>query len=164
MNKVFKLGALFIISVFTFISCDEVEDMDIDGTATQEMAGDWYVKFTRDGDDIYSLGYQLISTYNTSANLNTEMWIDDHQHTWDFKVKSNVDYSNRTFSGTDLPSFGGYDVNVTITNGKIIDEGAITSGGNVTDSIYFDAEFSDDPGTVYTLSGYRRTGFAEDEH
>jgi hypothetical protein len=34
----------------------------------------------------------------------------------------------------------------------------------VTDSIYFEAEFSDDPGTTYQFTGYRRTGWPEDDH
>jgi hypothetical protein len=34
----------------------------------------------------------------------------------------------------------------------------------VTDSIYFEAEFSDDPGEIYQLAGYRRTRWHEDDH
>ncbi|WP_409187208.1 lipid-binding protein [Antarcticibacterium sp. 1MA-6-2] len=51
-----------------------------------------------------------------------------------------------------------------MTNGKVLLDAATTSGGNITDSIHMNVEFSDDPGTVYTLAGYRRTGFLEDEH
>ena len=32
------------------------------------------------------------------------------------------------------------------------------------DSISFNIEFSDDPGTIYRIEGFRRTGFLEDEH
>ena len=57
-----------------------------------------------------------------------------------------------------------YDITVNIANGKILPGAATSSGGNVTDSIYFQIEFSDDPGTLYDVAGYRRTGFLEDEH
>ena len=32
-----------------------------------------------------------------------------------------------------------------------------------SDKIYFEAEFSDDPGTIYQLVGYRYTGLAGDQ-
>ena len=52
-----------------------------------------------------------------------------------------------------------------ITNGKIIPGAATSTGGNVTDSIYFQINFSDDPDNlIYDVAGYRRTGFLEDEH
>lgn len=152
-----------MLALTMFISCDEGGDLDIGGTATQDMAGDWYVEFLVDGQDIYGLGYSLLSTYNTAANKNTEMWIDDHENTWAYKLKTSVDYANKTFSGTDLENQV-YDITATINDGKILKDAATTSGGNVSDSIYFEIEFSDQPGTIYQVTGYKRTGFPEDEH
>ena len=45
-------------------------------------------------------------------------------------------------------------------------EGDITTGGgNPTDGISFNIQFSDDDDNdTYTIKGYKRTGFAEDEH
>ncbi|MBL6644246.1 MAG: hypothetical protein ISP64_06440 [Flavobacteriaceae bacterium] len=41
----------------------------------------------------------------------------------------------------------------------------ITEGGNPTDGISFDIQFSDDDeNKTYSIRGYKRTGFAEDEH
>jgi hypothetical protein len=40
----------------------------------------------------------------------------------------------------------------------------LNSGGNKSDLISYKIEFSDDPGTIYEVNGYKRTGFAEDEH
>lgn len=156
------IGFLFLSLVF---SCDKIEDAEIGGTNLEDMSGDWYVELLVDGSDIYGIGHSLISTYNTATDDGTEIWIDDLHHIWDFKVKSSVNTDSMTFSGTDLPNnVDGYDINVTISNGAIVKDGATTSGGNTSDSITFDAVFSDDPTTTYQLVGYKRTGFAEDEH
>jgi hypothetical protein len=163
-KNIIKLFLFLFVGTF-LVSCDEGGDPDPGATKVVDMAGDWYVQFLVDGEDIYSLDYQLISTYNTAADNGTEMWIDDQGNTWSFKVKSPVNTTGLTFSGTGLESnVDGYEVTVTITNGAIVKDAATTSGGNTSDSISFDAEFSDDPGTIYQFRGYKRTGLLEDEH
>ncbi len=57
-----------------------------------------------------------------------------------------------------------YEITATVSNGVISNGSTMSSGGNLTDGIAFDIEFSDDPGTIYHVEGYRRTGFQEDEH
>jgi hypothetical protein len=158
-TKNYKLlfGALVLMVFTTFTSCDEVEDIDVGGTSVEDMSGDWYLEFNG--------SYYLMTTYNTAADNGQEMWIDDNQNFWWFKAKCPVNATSLTFAGSDLPSsYDGYDITVTITNGKIEKGTAVTSGGNKSDAISFDIEFSDDPGTIYSLAGYKRTGFAEDEH
>ncbi|MDP5200784.1 lipid-binding protein [Flavobacterium sp. DG2-3] len=167
------LAAVFVLT--SFASCDEVGDTDPGGTSTESMAGDWYVQTLVDGKVVAD--YALISTYNTAANDGKEFWIDDHGHVWDFKVKTPVTIGTLSFAGNNLPSsivhdvastpeIETYDVNVTITEGKITKNDTKTSGGNTTDGISFKAVFSDDTdaGTVYEIRGYKRTGFLEDEH
>lgn len=161
--KYIKNIALSLLALTMFVSCDEGGDPDIGGTAVESMAGDWYVKYLVDGEDIYGLGYKLLSTYNTAANVSTEIWVDDHD-LWPLKVKATSNTSDLTFSGTNMENIAGTDLTATITEGKILKEAATTSGGNISDSIYIQIEFSDDPGTIYTLEGYKRTGFADDEH
>ncbi|WMI66097.1 lipid-binding protein [Aestuariibaculum sp. YM273] len=162
IKQYIAIPLLTLFLVTSFVSCDEVEDPNPGGTAVEKMAGDWYVQ-TFVGENL-ALDYQLISTYNTAANTD-EMWVDDHQHIWWFKSKTPVNISDMSFAGTDLESsVDGYDITVTITNGKVTQGDTETSGGNMTDGISFDIEFSDDPGTIYTIKGYKRTGFAEDEH
>lgn len=155
------LAAVFVLT--SFASCDEVGDSDPGGTSTESMAGDWYVQTLVDGKVIAD--YALISTYNTAANDGKSFWIDDHGHVYDFKVKAPVTVSSLSFSGNNLASsVDGYDINVNITEGKITKNDTKTSGGNTVDGISFKAEFSDDPGTIYEIKGYKRTGFLEDEH
>jgi hypothetical protein len=173
MNKIKHYTSIFIAIVsMTFASCDKVEDPNIGGTSTEAMAGDWYVQMYEQGEEP-SGGYALITTHNTAANDGKEMWIDDHLHLWYFKSKTPINLSTLTFSGTDLPSSvdddddpvtDNYDITVTITNGMITIGDTMSSGGNTTNGISFDIEYSDDAGSIYTVKGYKRTGFAEDEH
>ena len=157
------LGALLMVLFATVSSCDEVGDIEIGGVTVEDMTGNWYVETSIDGTVIQ--GYVEISTYNSAANIE-EMWIDDFQNIWWFKAKAPVSLSSLSFGGTDLPSnYDGYEITVTITNGAIAkDVAGATSAGNKSDTISFDIEFSDDPGTIYHIAGYKRTGFAEDEH
>lgn len=159
-NKILILFAFLSIGV---MSCDLGDDPTPGGTATQAVAGEWFTTFTVGGEDIYGIGYALITTSNTAANTANEFLITDNANTWDYKVKSPLNLDAKTFGGSTLTNLS-YDITVNITNGKILPGAAISSGGNVTDSIYFEAEFSDDPGTIYEVAGYRRTGFLEDEH
>nr|WP_294925973.1 lipid-binding protein [uncultured Flavobacterium sp.] len=173
LNITRVLAAVLILT--SFASCDEVGDTDAGETSTKEMSGDWYVQTLRNGTVISD--YAIISTYNSSANDGKEIWIDDHLfHVWGFKVKLPVTLSSLSFAGSNLASsvvddvtttpnvIETYEVNVNITEGKITKNGATSTGGHTVDGISFKAEFSDDPGTIYEIKGYKRTGFLEDEH
>ncbi|MBF4465747.1 lipid-binding protein [Flavobacterium sp. LC2016-12] len=166
------LAAVFILT--SVASCDEVGDTEVGGTSVKAMSGDWFVQMSVNG--VVVVDYSLLSTYNTAANDGKDMWIEDHGNLWDFKVKSPVTISSLSFAGNDLASsivhdlastpnvIETYDVNVNITEGKVTKNGATSTGGHTVDGISFKAEFSDDPGTIYEIKGYKRTGFIEDEH
>ncbi|PHQ62452.1 MAG: hypothetical protein COC08_00790 [Maribacter sp.] len=162
MKNINKILLFLLLGTFV-TSCDEGGNPDPGETSVVEMAGDWYVQGFI-GDQLIA-DYLLISTYNTATDDGTEMWVDDQGNFWEFKAKSPVNTTSLTFSGDALDSdFDGYIITVSISNGTIVKDGATTSGGNTADGISFDIEFSDDPGTIYTLSGYKRTGLLEDEH
>ena len=154
------LGALLMMVFTTFTSCDEVGDIEIDGTTVEEMAGNWYVEVSNAGTNY---GFFEISTYNSAANIE-EIWIDDLGNVWPFKGKVAVNLSSMTFSGTDIQSE--YDeVTFTVQNGVIVkDVEEATSGGNTSDTISFDVIFSDGGPNPWEFRGYKRTGFPEDEH
>jgi hypothetical protein len=134
---------------------------DVGGTSAQKVANEWWVTFKQGSVDLIGT-HVKISTYNTAAN-NNEIWVDDLTNTWQFKVKAQVDYSNLTFKATAAKNEY-YNITVDIANGKVLVGQGRSKTGNVTDSIYMEAKFSDDPGTVYTLSGHARTRFSEDEY
>jgi hypothetical protein len=150
------------LTILSIQSCKK--DELVGGTAVEKLAGDWYVKYSVDSGATYSDEYYHYTTYNTASNSSTEMWIDDLKSFYTMKGKINVDAANLTFSGSDIENT--YDNTVKFNiSGKILKDAAKASGTkSITDSIHFEVKFSDDPGTTYMLSGFKRTRFLEDEH
>ena len=162
MNKI--LGYITILAFGISLSaCDIGSDPEPGGTAVKAVAGEWFTTFAVNGEDVYGLGYQVITTSNTASNTTAEFLITDNAHTWDYMIKTPLDLEAKTFGGSGLRNLA-HNITATITEGKIIPESVTAPSGAVTDSIHFKIRFSDDPGTVYTVSGYKRTGFQEDEH
>ncbi len=167
--KIYKFNLLRIVFAVLLIgalqSCDEGGDPDPGATATVDFAGDWYiVGYDASGNPAFGGDYNLYSTYNAASN-DENFWIDDHGAFFEIKTKVQANFSDLTFSGpAGAPELitGG---TVTVTNGRIIRDGGTAHGsGTAVDSIYFQAEFDWDPGTVYTFGGHKRTGFLEDEN
>ena len=164
MKKVLYLATMLLCMAFT--ACQKEE---IGGTATQNLAGEWYVKanvVNADGsviEDPYDLGRFLIMTYNTTANNPNEIWVDDNKKFWNFKVKANGDINALTFGATSAENQRGDEITVTITNGKILKNGGVQNNGSPADYITMDVEFSDDPGTIYRLEGVRYSGLEEND-
>ena len=165
----------------TFVSCEKDE---IGGTATESLAGEWYV--TVDAvdeqgntvyEDFYGLGKVLMNTYNTSANVANQMWVDDKGNFWGFKVKAASDVQNLTFTtngavdNTNITSSddGDYYCKVNIEGGKVLPKAGTTPHGTAADSIVFYVSFDDDayPAAYgyskYKVSGIRYTGLKQDD-
>lgn len=166
--------AYMLAGLFVMTSCEKDE---IGGTSTEALAGEWYV--TADAvdesgnlvyEDFFDMGYFLLNTYNTAANTGSEIWVDDDENFWKFKVKATADIKNLTFQTNGAVANTKYeDCDVTIEGGKIIPGAATTPHGTPADSIVFYVSFSDDSYPAdygyakYKISGYRYTGLAEDE-
>jgi hypothetical protein len=166
MRKYYSIYTiLFTLLALFFTSCQK--DIEPGETAVRSMSNEWWLEWDGLPETFFPF-----STYNTADNNTTQMWLDDNftfkTLTGDeqLKGKVNVDLNNLTFSGTDIPNADpNLPITFTVTNGKIIPNGAKGPvSGAVTDSIYFELAFSDEPGTVYKMSGYARTRFAEDDH
>jgi len=174
-------------SFVSFQSCEKKYEPG--GTAVQDMAGDWWVTnqqsvdeyyyiFQGEGqmpdeanienwewDYIYDDSHTNIYTYNTAANLPTEMFVEDGGSFWDYKVKVKVDYNAKTFEVPTTANLAYDGCDVTIIKGKVLKGAATSPSGTPVDSIVFYVKFSDDNyGFTYTkVSGFRRTGFPEDD-
>lgn len=159
-----KIISIFILSALISASCQKEEE--VGGTAIEAMAGEWFVTATKtyEGEDESSYDAHF-STYNTAANNASEMWLDDLESFWEMKGKVNVDLASMTFSTSSGVQNEYYDMTFEILNGKILKGAARGPGSNTaTDSIYFEVKFSDDDDdTPWVISGYKRTGFLEDE-
>lgn len=162
-KNIFKFLTAFLLIVVAS-SCAKEE---IGGTAVQDMAGEWYVQVDyvdEDGNVIienYSEGYLPLYTYNTNANLSTEMYVED-SYFYGWRLAVDVNYANKTFSITDYD----YDGDLfNITDGKIVENGAVSPAGYKADAISFtlqDTYYDEDAGGNVTdywyYHGYRRTG------
>ena len=141
MKRLFNI--LFVaFALFAMASCAKDE---IGGTATEKLAGQWYVQadaVDSDGkvisEDPYGAGRFRVLTYNTSENTTTDLFVDDLKNFWNFKVK-----------------------------GKIVINGTKSPSGQPADYIEMLVRFSDDENApaqyeYLKLSGWRYTGFAND--
>jgi len=166
MKKInFVIYALLTFVVVSLASCQK--DVNPGGTQVQSLAGEWWIKLDG-GKGEFGNGYYLVSTYNTAANVASEMWLDDGNNAysfWDIKGKISVDAANKTFSGNNIVNQY-YDSQFTITNGKVMTNAATSPGTKTkTDSIYFEITFSDEtPAVKHTVSGYARTKWDADDH
>ncbi|MBQ7530632.1 MAG: hypothetical protein IJT12_02880 [Paludibacteraceae bacterium] len=184
MKKI--LYAILALATLTLASC---EKDPIGGTATEKMAGQWYVQVQGvdaagtvlyEDEDLYGIGNFWLLTYNTAANTADSMWISDVDGAfWEFQVKVACNQSAGTFSAA-----AGEDIlngaTAVITNGKILYGAAKTPSGMPADSIVFEVLFDDDPYAApneealganfkfalydhLRVSGYRYTGLANDD-
>ncbi len=159
MKKIILI-ILIAAGIAALNSCQKLKDPG--ATSAVKVANEWWVTLTLDGVDIYGIGHFKIATYNTSANDNN-IFIDDFKSGWGVKFKSQVDYTNLTFSANAAQNEY-YNITVNQTDGKIFPKGGHSKSGNVADSIHMKVEFSDDPGTIYEMNGVERTRFAEDDY
>ncbi|WP_439185599.1 lipid-binding protein [Carboxylicivirga taeanensis] len=173
MKNIVLYSLILFCCAGIFSSCEKDE---IKGTATEAMAGEWYVKvdaIDADGgvvyDDPYGNGYFHLDTYNTASNGIGQMWIDDNSNfELHFKNKINVDLEKLSFNATEAENEL-TDTNVTITSGQILLGAATTPTGMAADSIVFVIDFEGDtaPGDYgfasYRVAGIRYTGFPADE-
>ncbi len=168
--------AIVALATLTLASC---EKDPVGGTATEKMAGQWYVQahaIDSAGnilfEDAYEVGNFFILTYNTADNALDSMFIQDMESLdgkafWGFQTKVGCNQSAATFGAADgFDLLGG--LSVDISDGKILYGAAHTPSGAVADSIVFNVIFSDDTyvGTYYDflrVTGYRYTGLANDD-
>ncbi len=184
---------IYLLIIFGFIiatnSCsklydwNEQEEPEIQHSSIWPLSGEWYVVYRFDNgtgviDDHNGVGHVKLFTTNTANNDANKFWISDggnisktNSNFWNYSVKADCNIGTKSFSGTDLvntaiASDTLYNININITNGKVIVGGGKSPSGVVADSIYFEISFEDDNPSdrIYQCSGIRRTGFLEDEY
>lgn len=164
-----------LIAILIFASCDEKEEWEQINSSVMELSGEYWVHYDHEtyGEDPFGAGYTKILISNTAADNGNEIWLSDDGHFWDYKVKLPASVSSLSF-GTDQEVTSiveGYEIQVKVTNGKLIHDAVTNLASGVTaDSIYFEIWFDDLEGATgiendkLIVSGFRKTGFIEDEH
>ncbi len=170
-----KSNILIVLAALAFImsSC-ATEDIDPGAAANNELSGEWFIHYDHNvfGPDPFQVGYTRILTSTTASQSVAELIVTDEDNFWSYRVKASMDIPSKTFGGPDtlISYVDGYDIKVLVRNGRIFEDAVTTAAGVVTDSIYFEVWFEDlvnatgiASDTLF-VSGYRRTGFTEDEH
>lgn len=164
-----------LIVILVLFSCDEKEDWEQINSSVIEVTGEYWVHYDHEvyGSDPWGVGTTKLLISNTAADNGVEAWISDEGNFWDYKVKIPVNIDQLAFgSDQEVTSIvEGSEIQVKITNGKIIYD-AVTNleSGVITDSIYFEVWFEDleddteIPNDKVIVSGFRKTGYLEDEH
>ena len=170
MKKYFFSAILTLLCCTVFTSCEKDE---IGGTATQSMAGQWYVTIDAvdesgnpidEGEDYFGVGRVLMLTYNTAANDADKMWIDDLGNfdlatyydygaypNYSFKSIVNIDQNDLTFSSSSADNKtaeNDYESDIypiTIEGGKILKGAGTQNNGSKCDSIVFYVKYVGDP-------------------
>lgn len=223
--RIFKNSLVLLMFGAFFASCDLTKDPDELGTSAKGIAGEWYVQTFVEG--VPTLDYVPLKTFNTAANIAEMWFDDGDNSlglrgvvktdapnlSFGSLIENNEYYEEQVpdagydpeaglvvgdiFSFETDPEFPGYPEFFEIKKGIVVKNGATTSGGNKSDSIYvelavpnlvynwrvagFDTEVNGE--TIDTLGvqwefvdrvnlgnikveyiGYKRTGFAEDDH
>ncbi|SEA92735.1 lipid-binding protein [Pedobacter hartonius] len=162
MKKNIIINAVMMLLLIVLSSSCK-KDQEIGGTAVQNLSGDWYVRVNNTG------AYVILSTYNTSANVATEMWVRSTALKAGTTVigiqgKVAVDVGNQAFTATNTANIAATKTTIptfSVANGKVVTNGTTGPVSKTpTDSISFDLTIN---GVTYKVEGYHRTGFMLDE-
>ncbi len=170
MRLIKKLFILCFFLVFA-TGCETYKDYEIAYSPVYPLSGEWLVRFTDTSvTPNVTTGIIVMSTFNTADNSSTQMWIrttstsTTYMGRFDGKINCNV--SGLTFSGDNISNtyFTVAPLNTfTITEGTIIINGYDTATGGKSDKITFKMTDTRKPGKVYSVSGFRRTRWLDDE-
>lgn len=166
----FKYLKIALVSLFA-VAVASCEKDEIGQTSTEAVAGEWVVLvdyIAPDGEVEADIAGGEILTYNTNADNGREMYIDDFGYYGTLigiKGKIACDPASQTFgSPVMVENLYNPDMSFMVRDGKIVNGGAVSSLGHVSDAISFYVELEGDAeGECYFFHGYRRTGFDGDD-
>ena len=138
------------------------EDVEVQGCELKGSILD--VDFSREYLEIENLEEKLMRAAVVQSLLRIE-GIDGVSFTVDgVPLKDREGYLIGLMNEDDFVENTSYDCGVRITEGKIMEGAATTPSGMPADSIVYMIQFDDDPnGLTYKVSGFRRTGFPNDD-
>lgn len=167
INKILWL----LFAFFALASCDTYsDDYDIDYTPIHPLGGQYRVHVTDES------GAEIVSQYcfiaNTSDNSSNQCWIrigdynSSSKEAWAINGKISCDVASLSFSGSNVENLAGNVVasseTFSVSDGKIVLNGATAPSGTVGDKISFTFTNSRFPGKTFKAEGYRYTGWSGD--
>jgi len=167
-----KYIAMMLFALTCITSCETYGDYEIEYTPIHPMGGQYVVKITKDyGTEVTVVSAKINCFVANTADYDTDKcWVRIGSRTtaglYGINGKLGCDVSSLTFAGTDIENLAGGVASstetFTITDGKITLNGITAPSGTVTDKISFTYTTTKDPGAVYSVEGYRYTGWEED--
>lgn len=173
---------LFILCFFLVVAtgCETYKDYDMAFSPVYPLSGEWLVRFTDTSVTPNVSGLFVLSTFNTAENSTDKMWIRvtstsataaNIAYTGRFDGKINCNVAGLSFSGDNIPNTYYSTLAVppttiptfTITGGTIVIDGYDTATKGKSDKITFTITDTRKPGKTITVSGFRRTRWADDE-
>lgn len=174
MRMIKNLFILCFVLVFAS-SCETYKDYETEYSPVYPLSGEWIVRFTDTSVTPATSGIFVLSTYNTADNSDNQMWIravstsataPNIAYPGRFTGKINCDVAAKSFSGENAANtfYTAAPLHTfTITGGTVITDGYDTATGGKSDKITFTMTDTRKPGKTITVSGFRRTRWADDE-
>lgn len=180
MNRKILIFAL-ILGLAALFACETMDEPEMETTSTFPLNGEYWVTYSMGGTMVAD--YHLLTLTNTAADDGKHILIKEPVVMVNgagsmIPVVANANMDNLTFNVQDFE----YTYNDTsivkldITDGKFWEDKYTTNAGNKTDSIYmmvtYDELAVDTLGNVidtaysgtFEISGYKRTGWPDDDH
>ena len=175
--KKFVFMICSLLAGVVLVSCEKDE---VGGTATESMAGDWYVIvdcLDESGKVViedFNEGRFHVLTYNSADNVGDKLFVDDQYNLLGMKALTVCNQTAMTFATRDtvdnVTSHSKYvSDRVIVTDGKIIKNGGHQNNGSVADSISFYFEYTEDAYAdtyeykKYHVHGVRYSGLVEND-
>jgi hypothetical protein len=167
IKKIFIL--CFLLTLIA--GCETYKDYEIEHTPVYPLCGEWLVRFTDTSvTPNVTGGLFIISTFNTADNSTSQMWIrsisTSSTYLGRFDGKINCNVAGKSFSGENVANtyYTSAPLHTfSITEGIIVIDGYNTATGGKADKITFKMTDTRKPGKIYTVSGFRRTLWWDDE-
>lgn len=163
---------LSILSVLTlFTACNK--DYEIGYTPIHPLGGEYTIDVfrTENGETTTVTKKYWCLIGNTTHNDKDLCWVRvgglSFNQIYAINGKVSCSVKDLTFQGTDIENLAGNvpssEDRFTLTGGKVILNGGKAPSGTIVDTIEFSYTTSRDPNAVYKVTGYRYTGWTEDQ-
>lgn len=168
--KYLKYTFFILLAALSMVSCNSEDfDYDIEYTAIHPIGGQYVVTIYKDGQEL-NMTYCTIA--NTTGNDSDKCWVRIGGYTaagaFNINGKISCDVKALTFSGSQIENLAGNVTSSThtfsLTDGKIELKGIKAPSGTIADKISFSYTTTKDPGVTYTVTGWRYTGWDEDDY
>ncbi len=159
MKRFIKILLVACIALVGLNSCETYGDYKQDFSPIYPLCGEWVVNIVDNATNVKTKA--VIYTYDTADKSSNVMWLWINSKAFGTKCKVDCNPAACTFSGSNLAN-ALYSGTNNVLDGSVVVDGATTPSSGKSDSIHF-TYFSSLSNSTYTVDGYRRTGWPEDE-